>query len=183
MTKEEKDKEKEAGNINAQVENPEQPAEGAAGTEQPDEKEALKNEAAELKDKFLRLYSEFENYKRRTAKERTELVKTANENVLSSLLPVLDDFERGLKSMNETSEVGALKEGIILIYNKLYKILESKGLKPMESVGTEFNSEIHEAITQIPAGEDMKGKVVDEVEKGYYLNDKVIRFAKVVIGS
>lgn len=151
----------------------------------PDEKELLKNEVSELKDKYLRLYSEFENFRRRTAKERIDLVKTANEDVLASLLPILDDFERGIRSMNnEAKEVSALKEGINLIYNKLFRTLESKGLKPMNAVGNEFNSELHEAITQIPAPSDeMKGKVVDEVEKGYYLNDKVIRFAKVVIGS
>jgi len=150
----------------------------------PDEKELLKNEVAELKDKYLRLYSEFENFRRRTAKERIDLVKTANEDVLASLLPILDDFERGIKSMNEAKEVSALKEGINLIYNKLFRTLEAKGLKPMNAVGNEFNSELHEAITQIPApSEEMKGKVVDEVEKGYYLNEKVIRFAKVVIGS
>lgn len=189
MIKEEKDKEKDTNTVNAQVDNPEN-NEGkeenvteAATDGKPDEKEALKNEVAELKDKFLRLYSEFENYKRRTAKEKIDLTKTANEDVLSAILPVVDDFERGMKSMVEAKEVSALKEGISLIYHKLFKVLESKGLKPMESIGQEFNSELHEAITQIPASEDMKGKVVDEVEKGYYLHDKVIRFAKVVIGS
>lgn len=152
----------------------------------PEEKEvqSLRQEAADLKDKYLRLYSEFDNFRRRTAKERMELLKTANEDVLASLLPVLDDFERARKAFKESPENKNLLEGIELIYNKLFKTLESKGLKPMESIGQEFNSELHEAITQIPApSEELKGKIIDEVEKGYYLNEKVIRFAKVIIGS
>ena len=112
-----------------------------------------------------------------------DLVKTANEDLLISLLPVVDDFERGIKSINESSDIKSLTEGINLIYHKLYKTLEGKGLKPMESIGQEFNSELHEAISQTPVSDDMKGKVVAEVEKGFYLQDKVIRFAKVVIGS
>lgn len=196
MINEEKDKEKDTvDTANTHVDNNDSPnsenkAENMSDSgvktdgQEIDEKESLKKEVAELKDKYLRLYSEFENFRRRTAKERIDLVKTANEEVLASLLPVLDDFERGLKSMENAKDVSAVKEGVSLIYNKLFKTLSSKGLKPMDAAGTEFNSELHEAITQIPApSEDMKGKVVDEVEKGYYLNDKVIRFAKVVIGS
>ncbi|MBX9852915.1 MAG: nucleotide exchange factor GrpE [Cytophagaceae bacterium] len=148
------------------------------------ETDLLQKEVEELKDKYLRLYSEYENFRRRTSKEKSDLIKTANEDVLISLLPVLDDFERALKAINESKEGGAVKEGINLIYNKLYKTLEAKGVKPMQTVGQEFNSELHEAITQAPApSEDMKGKVITEVEKGYYLNEKVIRFAKVIIGS
>lgn len=150
-----------------------------------DETEKTKKELDEFKDKYLRLYSEFENFRRRTAKEKTELVKTANEDVIVSLLTVLDDFERAQKSFSTTSEADPVKEGVNLIYNKLFKTLESKGLKAMDTPpGEEFNSELHEAITQIPApAEDLKGKIVDTVEKGYYLHDKVIRFAKVVIGA
>jgi len=148
-----------------------------------DEIENLKNEVGELKDKYLRLYSEFDNFRRRTAKERTELLKAANEEVISALLPVLDDFERALKSINE-GEANSAKEGINLIHNKLYRTLESKGLKPMDVMGKEFNPELMEAITTSPApSEQQKNKVIDVLEKGYYLNDKVIRFAKVVIGS
>lgn len=190
MTQEEKDKE----SLNTQIENPESDKNDenqeivseADGQENKvaDEKETLKNEVAELKDKHLRLYSEFENFRRRNAKEKIDLVKTANEEVLASLLPVLDDFIRAQQSMEEAKDTGSIKEGINLIYHKLFKTLESKGLKAMESVGKEFDSELHEAISQVPApSEDLKGKVVNEVEKGYYLNDKVIRFAKVIIGS
>lgn len=158
--------------------------EGDQQEEEESEIDKLKRENAELKDKFLRLYSEFENFRRRTSKERIELVKSAGEDVISALLPVMDDFERALKSVESVDEKDPMKEGILLIHNKFHKVMESKGLKAMESVGKEFDSEVHEAITKIPApSEDMKGKVVDEVEKGYYLNEKVIRFAKVVIGA
>ncbi len=146
-----------------------------------------KDWAAELKaveDKYLRLYAEFDNYKRRTSAERMELYKTANQEVLLALLPVLDDFERGLKAMQTATEVGPVKEGVELVSNKLKSILISKGLKAMESIGQPFDSDFHEAITKIPAPtEDLKDKVVDEVEKGFFLGDKVIRFAKVVVGE
>lgn len=146
-----------------------------------------KDWAAELKsveDKYLRLYAEFDNYKRRTAAERIELFKTANQEVLVALLPVLDDFERALKAMQTAKEVDAVKEGIELVSSKLKNILTGKGLKAMESIGKDFDSDYHEAITKIPApSDDLKGKVVDEVEKGYFLGDKVVRFAKVVIGE
>lgn len=145
----------------------------------------LKQEIGELKDKYLRLYSEFDNFRRRTSKERVDLAKLANEEVLISLLPVIDDFERAQKSMGEANDISALKEGVSLIHHKLYKTLENKGLQSMESsIGKEFNSELMEAITQSPApSNDLKGKVIDEIEKGYYLHGKVIRFAKVIIGS
>ena len=141
-------------------------------------------ELAEMKDKYLRLYSDFDNFRRRTAKEKTELFKTAGEEIVVALLPVLDDFERALKAQGETPAGDPLREGIELVHKKLYRTLESKGLKPMEAQGQPFNMELHESITQIPApSDDLKGKVVDVVEKGYYLHDKVIRFAKVVIGA
>ncbi len=147
--------------------------------------EKLKSENAELKEKYLRLYSEFDNYRRRTAKEKLELVGTANEELMTDLLPVIDDFERAIKAREEHDDNQAADQGVKLIYNKLKNITEKKGLKTMQSeIGDEFNSEIHDAITQIPAPEDkLKGKIVDTIEKGYYLNDKVIRFAKVVIGA
>lgn len=143
----------------------------------------LKAENQELKDKYLRLYSEFENYRRRTAKERLDLIKTASEDVMLDLISVVDDFERALKV--ESSDAQALMEGNLLIYNKFIKTLESKGLQPMgELIGKEFDAETQEAITMIAApSEDLKGKVIDVVEKGYTLGDKVIRYAKVVIGS
>lgn len=155
---------------------------------QGEELEKLRNELNESKDKYLRLYSEFENFRRRTAKERLDLIKTAHEDLVVSLLPVLDDFERAQKSFavnKENEDIKSTIEGFQLIHNKFNKLMEQKGLKPMpDKPGIDFDPEIHEAITKIPAPEEkLKGKVVDVVEKGYYLNDKVIRFAKVVIGS
>ncbi len=144
----------------------------------------LEEQLAELNDKYLRLFSEFDNYRKRTAKERIELAKTAGEDIFKSILPVLDDFERGLKAMNDAADINALKEGVDLIYNKLNKTLTAKGLEPLNSIGNTFDADIHEAITNVPApSEDMKGKVIDEVERGYALNGKVIRYAKVIVGN
>ena len=144
----------------------------------------LEEQIAELNDKYLRLFSDFDNYRKRTAKERMELAKTAGEDFFKAVLPVLDDFERGLKAMNEAADVNALKEGVDLIYNKLNNTLTARGLEPMISIGNTFDADIHEAITNIPApSDDMKGKVVDELEKGYALNGKVIRYAKVIVGN
>lgn len=146
--------------------------------------EELKIELAELKDKYLRLYADFENFRRRTAKEKIDLIASANAELMKSILPIVDDFERAMQSFETTTEIEPLKEGVGLISNKFFKTLESKGLKPMNSKGEVFDAEIHESVTQFPApSEDLKGKVIDEVEKGYYLNDKVIRYAKVVVGS
>ncbi|AUD01074.1 nucleotide exchange factor GrpE [Spirosoma pollinicola] len=142
------------------------------------------NELAELKDKYLRLYADFENFRRRTAREKLELINNANQGVLQALIPVVDDFERAMQSIDNTNDVAALKEGVSLIYNKLFKTLEGKGLKPMVSKGQPFDADLHESVTQFPApSDDLKGKVIEEIEKGYYLNDKVIRFAKVIVGS
>ena len=141
-------------------------------------------ELAELKDKYLRLAAEFENYKRRTTKERIELFKTANQELMTALLPVLDDFERARHATAATEDANAVRESIEMIQSKLNKTLQQKGLTAMEAKGGDFDAELHEAITQIPApSDDLKGKVVDEVEKGYYLGDKVIRYAKVVLGQ
>ena len=145
----------------------------------------IKAELEESKDKYLRLYSEFENFRRRTAKEKLEMVDSANEGLIQMLLPILDDFERADKSMSEAEDISSVKEGVDLIYNKLKNVLDQKGVKVIEAEkGSEFDLELHEAITQIPAPEDdLKGKVVDVIEKGYKLNDKVIRFSKVVTGA
>jgi len=146
--------------------------------------EKLRAELKEANDKYLRLYAEFDNYKRRTNKERIELLQSAGKDVLVSLLPIADDFDRAIKYMNTSSDLEAVKEGIVLVSSKFKTTLTQKGVKEMESIGTTFDADLHEAITNIPApSEDMKGKVIDEVEKGYFLNDKVIRFAKVVVGS
>lgn len=142
------------------------------------------DELAEQKEKYIRLYSEFENFRRRTNKEKLEMITTANERLVLDLLPVLDDFERAMKSVGNAEGAESLKEGVDLIYNKLLKTLEGKGLKPINATGEVFDADLHEAITQIPApSEKMKGKVIDEVEKGYYLGEKVIRYSKVVIGA
>lgn len=141
-------------------------------------------ELADLKDKYLRLAAEFENYKRRTSKERIDLFKSANQELMAVLLPVLDDFDRARHHTQTTEDAGTVREAVDIIQTKLSKILEQKGLNPMNAVGNAFDPELHEAITQIPApSEDMKGKIVDEVEKGYYLGDKVLRHAKVVLGQ
>ena len=139
----------------------------------------------EVNDKYLRLYSEFDNFRKRTQKEKLELYKTAGEDVISALLPVMDDFERAMNSMDDKHDVKSLKEGVDLIYQKLRKTLEQKGLKAIESpVGKEFDVEHHEAIANVPAPDKkLKGKIIDQTEKGYMLNDKVIRYTKVVIGE
>jgi len=146
------------------------------------ELETLQSELEESKDKYLRLFAEFDNFKKRSVKERFELMKTAAQETLTALLPVLDDFDRAKKSADNGNET--FSEGVALVYQKLYSILEHKGLKSMESTGVDFDPEWHEAITDIPAPtEDMKGKVIDTVEKGYVLNDKIIRYAKVVVAK
>lgn len=141
-------------------------------------------ELADLKDKYLRLAAEFENYKRRTAKERADLFKTANQELMVALLPVLDDFDRARQHTHGTQDPAALQNALDITYNKLNKTLEQKGLTPMNAKGGDFDAELHEAITQIPApSDDLRGKIVDEIEKGYYLGDKVVRHAKVVLGQ
>ena len=146
--------------------------------------ESWEDKYQEMHDKYIRLHAEFDNFRKRTNKERIDLVATAGAGVLKDLIPVLDDFERAI-ALNETaSELDSVKEGFLLIYNKYKGILESKGLKPMLSKGEVFDSELHEAIANIPAeSEEMKGKIIDDVEKGYTLHDKVVRFAKVVVGQ
>lgn len=144
----------------------------------------LEAKVAELNDRYLRLYSEFDNYRKRTTKEKIEYMKTAGEDVFKALLPVVDDFERAIKFNETIEDVTSVKEGFNLIYNKISSTLTNKGLAAVESKGLEFNPDIHEAITNVPApSDDLKGKIVDELEKGYTLNGKVIRFAKVVVGN
>ncbi len=147
------------------------------------ELDKARREATEWRDKYFRLYAEFDNFRKRTAKERLELMGSASADLIRELLPVLDDFDRAAKANESAIEVGPVREGFNLIHQKLYKRLEQKGLKPADAAGKAFDTDYHEAITQVPAGDDMKGKVVEEVEKGYLLNDKIIRFSKVVIGQ
>lgn len=138
----------------------------------------------EMNDKYLRLYSEFDNYRKRTGKERIDILKTASQDIMVDLLPVLDDFDRGLQAMNDNNAQEESVKGVELIYNKLFSLLKQKGLEPMDSINKEFDTDYHEALTNIPAPtDDLKGKVVDVIQKGYLLNGKIIRFAKVVVGN
>lgn len=165
--------------------------ENAAGTthlnepvENDDIVEKLTNDVAEQKDKYIRLLAEFENYKRRTSKERLELIQTAGKDIIISLLDVMDDADRAEKQMKNSNDINQVKEGVQLVFNKLRNTMQSKGLKAMDNRQEDFDVEKHEAITEIPApSKSQVGKVLDEVQKGYYLNDKLIRFAKVVVGK
>lgn len=182
MSKKENIQEEEINNeqVNSQVEE----NQDIAAEEVKKEPTAEEQIQAE-KDKFLRLFAEFENYKKRTSRERIELFKTAGQELMTSLLPIVDDFERALTHIEDDKEAEELRKGVLLIYNKFYNTLEQKGLSKIETkAGDTFDAEIHEAITQIPApSDDMKGKIIDCVEKGYKLGDKVIRYPKVVIGQ
>ncbi len=160
-------------------------AEVTAETKQevPD-KEELESQIKELQDKYIRLMAEFDNFRKRSMKERTDLIKSAGEDILVNILPVIDDFERGLAVMDSSQDVDAVKQGILLIYNKFKDFLTQRGVKEIEASKQIFNVDLHEAITKIPAPEEeLKGKVVDVIQKGYCLNDKVIRYAKVVVGE
>lgn len=193
--KEEKEKpqesvslEKEAANVSVKASTPEEsvPKEPKV-VEEPKavvEPENRLEKLEELNDKYLRLYSDFDNYRRRNLKEIGDIRKNASEDLVVKLLGVLDDFDRAIKAFDSTDNAQALKEGILLIFNKFMTVLSNQGLEQMKTVGEPFNTDFHEAITNIPAqNEEMKNKVVDEIEKGYLLNGKVIRYAKVVVGS
>jgi molecular chaperone GrpE len=148
------------------------------------ELEKLQQEAGEWRDKYIRLVAEFDNFRKRNAKERIEMIQTAGKDVITALLEVVDDCDRAQKQIETGDDAVSDKEGVLLVFNKLRNILQSRGLKAMESVHKEFNPDLHEAITEIPAPTNkLKGKVIDEVQKGYYLNEKIIRFAKVVVGK
>ena len=157
-----------------------------SGTPESEVQEAGKTteEISQLNDKFLRLYSEFDNYKKRVSRDRIEFSKMAGAEIFISLLPVIDDFERAMKAISEDSQAISIREGINLVYTKFKNTLQQKGLQEMKSSGEVFDSELHEAVSTAPAPtEDMKGKVLEELEKGYYLNGKVLRHAKVLVGS
>ncbi len=144
----------------------------------------LEKELGEMKDKYLRIFAEFDNYRKRTIKEKQDIIKLASRDVLSALLPVVDDFNRAIKMGETNDKEEKIPEGIVLIYDKLMKSLEQQGVKPMESTGQTFDPDLHEALTKVPAPtDDLKGKVIDTIERGYYLNDKIIRYAKVVVGE
>ena len=158
-------------------------AEATEETTEKSELEKLQSDLVEQKDKFLRLSAEFDNYKRRTSKERMELIQTAGKEIIISLLGILDDCERAEKQLKNAEDLQVIIDGDLLIFNKLRSLLQQKGLTSMETIHTDFDVEKHEAITKIDCEEALKGKVVDELEKGYYLNNKLIRFAKVVVGN
>ena len=171
-------------NITGEMDETTQNAGNSAVENELSAEEKLKNELVAANDKYLRLFAEFDNFRRRTAKEREEARKTEGKDVIVALIPLMDDFERAIRSMDNATDVAAVKAGVELIYNKLSSTLAQKGLKPMEALGETFDADLHEAITNIPAPtDDLKGKVVDQMEKGYYLGDKVIRFAKVIVGA
>ena len=158
--------------------------------ENTDVKEELQSEPtaeekyAELNDRFIRIHAEFDNYRKRTNKEKIDIIGNASSSVLKDLIPVIDDFERAINNNEINDDIDSVKQGFELIYNKLMNVVKSRGLTPMDSVGQDFNPDIHEAIANVPAPKKkLKGKVIDAVEKGYTLNDKVIRFAKVVVGQ
>src|SRR6056297_1899306 len=175
----EQDKNEEV-EINDSVE----PEEDAKEKKESQKEKSDKEKLEELNDKYIRLAAEYDNYRRRTLKEKMELAKSAGEDILVNILPVMDDFERGLESIDKAKEVDAIKDGVLLIYNKFKEFLKQRGVKAIEAKEKEFDTDLHEAVTKIPAPEEkLKGKVVDEIEKGYLLNDKVIRYAKVVIGE
>jgi len=182
-----KAKDKKQDIVEEQVEatNAETTQENTQETEELSVEDKLREELGQEKDKFLRLFAEFENYKKRTSKERIELFKTAGKDVMLSILPVLDDFERALMHIEDDKEAEELRKGVVLIYQKLLKALEQKGLEAMEvKKGDVFDAEIHQAVTQIPAPtDDLKGKIIDVVEKGYKMGDTVIRYPKVVTGK
>ncbi len=162
-------------------------AEETATAEPVDEKDAkiaeLEAQVAAQKDQYLRLYAEFDNYKKRTLKEKAELIQTAGKNVLEQMLPLIDDVERAMVSVQKADSVDGVKEGIDLIYSKFVKFLDSNNVKEIETVGLPFNTDFHEAVAQVPMGEDKKGVVIDCTQKGYIMGEKVVRFAKVVIGA
>lgn len=156
----------------------------SSSEEQMDPVKALENRIAELNDKYTRLYSDFENYKRRVAKERSELLQYASTEVMKEILPVVDDFERAIKVNATANELKSVIEGVNIIYNKFVHFLKQKGIEEMKADGETFDPELHEAITNVPApAEDKKGKILEVVEKGYHFNGKVLRYAKVVVGS
>lgn len=170
---------------NAEVESQNAETEQPAKVETPEDKiAALQAELEKSQKEYLFLMAEFDNYRKRTVKEKAELIKNGGEKAMLGLLPVIDDFERAIDAIDKSSDVEGLKEGVDLIYNKFMKYLESQQVKPMESTGTDFDADIYEAVTTFPApDESMKGKVIDTVQKGYTINEKVLRHAKVVVGQ
>lgn len=167
-----------------QVLSEQEKVENTTETASMDPMEKLQSDYNELNDKFLRLFSEFDNFRKRTQREKLDIIKSGGSDVMKSILPVIDDFERAIKANEQNNDPESLKNGFNLIHSKFAQILQSKGLKPMELIGTDFNSDISEAIANVPVSDDsQKGKVIDIAEQGYFLNDVIIRYAKVVVGN
>lgn len=184
MTKKTEEIENEVDHVEEKIEEKVNIGWGSKKDKLKKELEEKEIELAEAKDKYLRLFAEFDNYKKRSVKERLDLMKSAAQDTIIDLLPVLDDFARAKLSAEDESSPETFSEGVLLVYNKLFNTLKSKGLHPMESTGEDFNPELHEAITKVPApNEEMKGKILDTVTTGYLLNDKIIRHPKVVVGE
>ena len=182
QTEEKVENQTEEATVQAEEESKEQTEQAEKSAE--DKIAELEKENADLKDQLLRRAADFDNYRKRTLKEKSELLKSAGESVLLNILPLVDDFERAQKALENVSDVESMKEGINLIYEKFISFLAQNGVKAIETEGKEFDLDFHEAITTIPApSEDLKGKVIDCTQKGYVMNDKVIRFAKVVVGQ
>ena len=177
-------KEQENQEINNEKEGLAEDASAGENVENMTPEQSPEEKMADLENKYLRLVAEFDNYRKRTARERLEFLVMAGEDMMKGLLPVLDDFERAIRAMNETDDITAVREGMELIYAKLSKYLESKGLKQVDALGKDLNTDEHDAVTKFPApAEDQKGKVIDVVQHGYSLNGKIIRYAKVVVGE
>ncbi len=188
-------------NIEDDMQNENQNAEQTNEQKEQAEKETFDNETAEgqevaenegnndnayseLQDKYMRLFADFENFRRRTTLEKRDIILSGNKDLLMNILPVFDDFERALSSMEKATDINAVKEGVMLIFNKFRNVLQQSGLKDIDSKGKDFDPELHDALTKIPApSADLKGKVVDEIQKGYMLHDKIVRHAKVVVGE
>ena len=169
---------------NEQAENETFDNETAEGEEVAENNENPDNAVKELQDKYMRLFADFENFRRRTTLEKRDLILSGNKDLLMNILPVFDDFERALSSMEKATDINAVKEGVMLIFNKFRNVLQQSGLKDIDSKGKDFDPELHDALTKIPApSADLKGKVVDEIQKGYTLHDKIVRHAKVVVGE
>ena len=170
--------------VEAEEETAEEPVAEQQTSNKEKSREVLEKELGEMKDKYLRIFAEFDNYRKRTTKEKIDIIKLASKDTLNALLPAIDDFTRAINLDADADADNKIPEGVVHVYNKLMKGLEQQGVRPMESTGADFDAELHEALTKIPAPTpELKGKVIDTIEQGYYLNDKIIRYAKVVVGE
>jgi molecular chaperone GrpE len=170
--------------VEAEEETAEEPVAEQQTSNKEKSREVLEKELGEMKDKYLRIFAEFDNYRKRTTKEKIDIIKLASKDTLNALLPAIDDFTRAINLDADAAADNKIPEGVVHVYNKLMKGLEQQGVRPMESTGADFDAELHEALTKIPAPTpELKGKVIDTIEQGYYLNDKIIRYAKVVVGE